>query len=57
MPKAIIASMKRGGVKEPYALLNAAGWKEGDSDKMTRKKLSSYVKAKHYVTKHRRRGK
>jgi len=42
MPKAIVESMKRGGVKSPYALLNAAGWKEGDTESETKKKLGRF---------------
>lgn len=49
MPKAIIAKMKRGGVRNPYALLNAAGYKEGDSEAETKAKLSSFQKAKKYL--------
>jgi hypothetical protein len=44
MPKEIIESMKRDGVRNPYALLNAAGWKEGDSSAETKRKLSKYQK-------------
>jgi hypothetical protein len=46
MPKRIIESMKRGGVDNPYALLNAAGYKEGDSEKTTKSKLSRFQKRK-----------
>ena len=55
MPKAMIESMKRGGVRNPYALLNASGYQEGDSEKTAKKKLSAYMEAKHYVSKHGRR--
>ena len=55
MPEAMIKKMKRGGVRNPYALLNAAGYREGDSEKTTKEKLSSYMTAKHYVAKHGRR--
>lgn len=44
MPKGIIESLKRSGVKEPYALLRAAGWKEGDTEAVTKKKLSRFQK-------------
>ena len=55
MPKAMIESMKRGGVDNPYALLNASGWREGDSEKTAKSKLSSYMKAKRFTAKHRRK--
>ena len=51
VPEGIVRSMKRGGVKEPWALLNAAGWKEGDSEEQTRDKLSEFQK---HRKKHRR---
>jgi hypothetical protein len=51
-PEGIIRSMKQGGVKEPWALLNAAGWKEGDSEETTKDKLSEFQKAR---KKHRRK--
>jgi hypothetical protein len=45
MPKAIIESMKRGGVDNPYALLNAAGYHEGDSEQTVKAKLSAFQRA------------
>lgn len=55
MPKHMIESMKRGGVRNPYALLNASGYSEGDSAETAKKKLSSYMKAKHFTSKNRRK--
>jgi len=46
MPKAIIESMRRGGVRNPHALLNAAGYREGDSEAETKAKLSEYQKTR-----------
>jgi hypothetical protein len=53
----MIESMRRGGVRNPYALLNASGYKEGDSEETAKKKLAAYMEAKHYVAKHGRRRK
>lgn len=46
MPKGIIQSMRRGGVRKPHALLNAAGVKEGDSTATVKRKLAAKA-AKH----------
>lgn len=54
MPEGIIRSMKRGGVREPYALLHAAGWKEGDSEETTKEKLSDYQKTLRRARRRRR---
>lgn len=46
MPKEIVEGMKRGGVDNPYALMNAAGIKRGDSTATAKARLSSYQKGR-----------
>jgi hypothetical protein len=46
MPKEMVEAMKRGGVDNPYALMNAAGVEHGDSMKEARAKMSSYQKGR-----------
>lgn len=41
----MIKSMKRGGVRNPYALLASAGYKEGDSEEEAKARLSEHQKA------------
>lgn len=45
MPEGIIKSMRRGGVKNPYALLNAAGVKEGDTEETVKRKLAAHAQS------------
>ncbi len=46
MPKEIVEGMKRGGVDNPYALMNAAGIKHGDSTATAKTRLSSYQRGR-----------
>ena len=46
MPKRIIRRMRQGGVDNPHALLRAAGYREGDSEQVTLRKLRAYGKRK-----------
>ena len=46
MPKEIVEGMKRGGVDNPYALMNAAGVEHGDSSATAKTKLSSYQRGR-----------
>ena len=55
MPKALMEKMKRGGVRNPYALLNAAGYEEGDSEAEAKRKLRSHAKAHSRLQKARRK--
>ena len=52
MPKEMIRKMKAGGVRSPYALLNAAGYDEGDSEDTVKKNLSRYMKRKKLGRRH-----
>jgi len=54
LPKRMIDEMKRGGVRNPYALLNAAGYREGDSEEAARAKLSEHQKALAHARRKRR---
>ncbi len=44
MPEEMVKSMRAGGVDNPYALMNAAGIKHGDSMKKAKRKMSGYQK-------------
>ena len=52
MPKEMIRKMEAGGVDNAYALLNAAGYREGDSEGDAKSKLSRYMKRKKLGRRH-----
>ena len=44
MPEEMVKAMREGGGDNPYALMNAAGIKHGESMKKAKRKMSSYGK-------------
>jgi hypothetical protein len=62
MPEWLKRKLEEGGVKEPYALMNAAGIMHGsktvvEGEEEVKKKLSAYMKARAFMKKHGKKGK
>lgn len=51
MPKEMMEKMKRAGVTNPHAMLNAAGYQEGDDEATVKRKLAAFQKARKFKRK------